>query len=183
MPHRLPLLNLLKNYQALNHAEELFRQEIYNFVETNSNCFLRSNLSGHITASAWLLSPNHEEVLLTHHKKIGMWLQLGGHADGDSDVIAVALKEATEESGISGIKLLSPQIFDLEVHHIDEHKGVPAHYHYDIRFVLEAPGREFSVSDESHDLCWMNMKKLSTDQNFNHSLQRMATKWINKGKY
>lgn len=177
MPHRQPLLDLLNNYSPLDAFEARFQQQIVNFVKSHEDCFLRSNLSGHITASAWLLSPDHQDVLLTHHKKIGVWLQLGGHADGDNDVLSVALKEAHEESGIADIRALSGNIFDMEVHHIKEHKGVPAHNHYDIRFILLAPNRDFLISEESHNLCWMNIEKLSGDKNFNHSLQRMAKKW------
>ncbi len=178
MPHRQPLLQLLKNYQPLNDEEKHWKSLIRSFVEANTDCFLRSNLSGHITASCWLLSPKHDEVLLTHHKKIGLWLQLGGHTDGDSDVLVAALREAQEESGIEGIIPLSGAIFDVEVHKIDEHQGVPEHYHYDVRFALEAPHKDFLVSDESHGLMWISIADLAFLDGFNESLKRMAKKWL-----
>ncbi len=178
MPHRQSLLRLLENYHPNSDDELCSKELIKSFVSSNEDCFLRSNLAGHITASCWLLSPKRDEVLLTHHKKIGLWLQLGGHADGDSDVLAVALKEAEEESGILGISPFESDSFDVEVHKIDEHKGVPEHYHYDVRFALQAPHKDYLVSDESHGLMWVAITDLADLIGHNESLKRMAKKWL-----
>lgn len=148
------------------------------FVREHSNCFERSNLHGHVTGSCFLVHLPTNEVLLTHHKKIGGWLQLGGHADGDADVLRVALREAEEESGILGVTALSPHIFDLDIHAIAEHKGVPAHFHYDLRFLLAAPHKNYIVSDESHNLKWIDIEMLATDASMSPSIRRMATKWL-----
>ena len=99
----------------------------------------RERLAGHFTASAWLVDGAGERVLLTHHRKLDRWLQLGGHADGDRDFARVALREAEEESGLTGLSV-EPAIFDLDAHWIPEHKDVPAHCHYDVRFVVRAGG-------------------------------------------
>lgn len=176
MPHRHSLLSLLENYIPLNREEQFSKDMIINFVKNNKDCFLRSNMAGHITASCWLLSPNSEEILLTHHKKIGLWLQLGGHADGDHDVRRVALMEAREESGIEGIVMVDDGIFDAEVHAIAEHQGVPAHLHYDVRFLMRAPHKEFAVSEESHNLAWVPIERLADGIDFTESLKRMAKK-------
>jgi 8-oxo-dGTP pyrophosphatase MutT (NUDIX family) len=93
-------------------------------------------LAGHFTASCWLVSADGQRLLLTHHRKLQRWLQLGGHADGDRDLAQVALKEAEEESGLSGLVLEDPAIFDLDKHWIPERKDVPGHWHYDVRFVI-----------------------------------------------
>jgi len=177
MPHRNALINLLENYKAFDALEHKTQIQCLSFVRAHEDCFLRSNLAGHITSSCWLLSPDHEQVLLTHHKKIGRWLQLGGHTDGDPDVLRVALKEAEEESGIKNIRALSPDIFDLDVHLIAEYKNIPAHYHYDIRFALESPSTDFMVSDESHALAWQDTRSLFEGSLTNASLARMAKKW------
>jgi 8-oxo-dGTP pyrophosphatase MutT (NUDIX family) len=132
VPHRTIIINLLENYKTYNNTENITKNNFLYFIKNNSNCFERSNLKGHITASAWLLSPDHKQVLLTHHKKIGRWLQLGGHADGDSDIKKVALKEAHEESGIAQIKFFSEEIFDIDIHYIAAHKNTPAHYHSEL---------------------------------------------------
>lgn len=139
--------------------------------------FRRERLAGHFTASAWLVSADGQRVLLTHHRKLGRWLQLGGHADGDRDLAAVALKEAEEESGLTGLAI-DPAIFDLDRHRIPGHKDVPAHWHYDLRYVVRAGENEdFVVSDESHDLAWRGIVALAEDEAADSSLRRMAAKW------
>jgi 8-oxo-dGTP pyrophosphatase MutT (NUDIX family) len=140
--------------------------------------FRRQRLAGHFTASAWLVAPDGYRVLLTHHRKLGMWLQLGGHADGERDFARVALTEAREESGLPGLSV-EAEIFDLDRHWIPEHKGVPAHWHYDVRFVVHAGDDEgFVVSEESHDLAWREIASLVDDEAADPSLRRMARKWL-----
>ena len=141
------------------------------------NPFLRERLAGHFTASCWLVDASGMRTLLTHHKKLGLWLQLGGHADGERDLRVAALKEAEEESGLTGLRI-EDGIFDLDRHWIPEHKGVPAHWHYDVRYVVRAGGNEtYIVSDESHDLAWRDIAELATDGDADASVQRMARKW------
>ena len=119
--------------------------------------------------------------MLTHHKKLGFWLQLGGHADGERDLRVAALKEAGEESGLPDLRI-EPAIFDLDRHRIPEHKGVPAHWHYDVRYVVHAEGSEaYVVSDESHDLAWRGIQALANDDGADASVRRMAGKWLVRG--
>jgi 8-oxo-dGTP pyrophosphatase MutT (NUDIX family) len=145
------------------------------------NPFRRERLAGHFTASAWLVDRDGSRVLLTHHRKLGLWLQLGGHADGEPDFATVALAEAQEESGLTDLALEDSAIFDLDRHWIPEHKGVPAHWHYDVRFVIRAMGSEaFVVSDESHALAWRAIASLVDDEGADASLRRMASKWLQR---
>ncbi len=147
-------------------------------LEEAHDPFLRERLAGHFTASCWLVDHGGERVLLTHHKKLGIWLQLGGHADGERDLRVAALKEAEEESGLSDLRI-EGGIFDLDRHWIPEHKGVPAHWHYDVRYVVHAEGSEdYVVSDESHDLAWRNIEALAGDDAADASVRRMARKWL-----
>ena len=113
-----------------------FSEKVSEFVKDHEDCFERSRLSGHVTGSCWLENYDGTKFLLTKHKKLKSWLQLGGHADGDSDIIRVSLKEAHEESGLKNIELISADIFDLGVHLIPKCKNIPQHYHYDIRFLF-----------------------------------------------
>lgn len=170
---------MLSAYSPSDPHEHDAKRRMMHFVNNNPDCFLRSNLSGHITGSCWLVSPDRHEVLLTHHKKIGAWLQLGGHADGEADPLVVALKEAQEESGITTISALSHAIFDIDIHEIGEHKGVAAHLHYDIRFALIASRKSYVISEESHDLAWIAIETLQNDSTVGESIQRMARKWLN----
>jgi len=146
-----------------------------------ANPYLRERLAGHFTASCWLVDRSGERTLLTHHRKLGMWLQLGGHADGERDLQVVALKEAEEESGLRGLSIVAG-IFDLDRHLIPEHKGVPAHWHYDVRYVVHAGEDEaYTVSEESHDLAWRLVADLAVDAGTDASVQRMARKWLSRG--
>ena len=138
--------------------------------------FLRERLKGHLTGGAWLVSGDGRRVLMTHHRKLGRWLQLGGHADGDTDMARVALKEAEEESGLSDLSV-EDDIFDLDRHWIPERKDVPRHWHYDVRYVVRANGSEaYVVSDESLDLAWRGIAPLADDAD--PSIRRMARKWL-----
>jgi len=146
------------------------------FVKAEPACFDRATPAGHITGSAWIVGPDDRSVLLTHHRKLDCWLQLGGHADGDSDVLAVAHKEAQEESGMADFEQVSSGIFDLDIHPIPARKNEPEHWHYDVRYLLRPIGStDYTVSEESHDLRWVDVDgvaALTTDS----SMLRMAAK-------
>ena len=175
--HRQPLLEQLAAYRESHPSELETIESFIAFVERCPDCFERSLLEGHITGSAWIVEPEGSRVLLTHHRKLDCWLQLGWHADGEADVLAVAMKEACEESGLTDFEVADAAIFDLDIHRIPERKGVPEHWHYDIRYVLRATGSTaYTVSEESHDLRWVTLDELpalTTDE----SMLRMREKW------
>lgn len=176
--HRKTILGLLERHDPRDEHEAASLRRMEAFIRQHADCFERSLLIGHITGSAWLVNKDGTHVLLTHHRKLNMWLQLGGHADGDADVLAVAMREAQEESGIDAIAVISPEVFDVDVHRIPERKGVPAHDHYDMRFLLTTTGSERTqVSDESHELRWVSMDDLDAFD-VDASVRRMGAKWI-----
>ncbi len=147
--------------------------------EGGDNPFERSRLAGHFTGSAWLVSGDGQRVLLTHHRKLDRWLQLGGHADGDRDLAAVALREAEEESGLPGLRLESRVVFDLDRHWIPERGQVPGHWHYDARYVVRTGQDErFVVGEESLDLAWRDIATIAADAQADESLRRMALRWL-----
>lgn len=142
------------------------------------HAFLRARLEGHFTASALLVSADGRRTLLTHHRKLGRWLQPGGHADGDIDLARVALTEASEESGLPGLRV-EGGIFDLDRHWIPERKGVPGHWHHDVRYVVRAGASEaYVVGPESNDLAWLDLVEVAGDDTMDASLRRMARKWL-----
>lgn len=174
------LLNALNGYRARHPEETSVTDRFHEFVAAHVDCFQRSLLTGHVTGSAWLVNRADSHVLLTHHRKLNMWVQLGGHADGNPDVLSVALREAHEESGIEQITPVSESIFDLDVHTIPKRGDEPEHLHYDVRFALRAAiSDNFIVSDESHDLAWVDIATLS-DLTQEESMLRMAHKWLNQ---
>ena len=172
------LISQLQIYKERFPLEEQVADRLITFLLENEDCFERSNTQGHVTASAWLVNKEETHVLLTHHKKLNMWLQLGGHADGEDNVLRVAQSEAEEESGLKEISPVNETIFDIDIHLIPARKDEPQHFHYDIRFAFLARDSDYIVSDESHDLNWIDMKHLSefTEE---VSMHRMAHKWFN----
>lgn len=175
--HRESLLNQLSEYARRHPEEAAVIRDFTQFVKSQSRCFERSLEIGHITGSAWVVNSTGCEVLLTHHRKLDRWLQLGGHADGESDVLAVAIKEAEEESGLGNFSVIGPGIFDIDIHRIPARKNEPEHDHYDVRYVLMVNGSlEFEVSEESHELRWVKLdevKNLTREP----SMMRMVEKW------
>ncbi len=165
---------------ALGKSQPLGLVEQFLALLAEQDCFLRSRLDAHFTGSAWLVSADGRRVLLTHHRKLGRWLQLGGHADGDRDLARVALREAEEESGLAGL-VVEQEIFDLDRHWIPERGEVPGHWHYDVRFVVHARGSEdFVVSEESHALAWREVADIAADAYSDESLRRMALRWLGR---
>jgi len=180
--HRNQLLRLLATYAAKLPTEKPCSEQIIAFIEQHDTCFNRELLVGHLTGSAWIVNRAGTHTLLTHHKKLNKWLQLGGHADGDSDILQVAKREADEESGLSGLTIEDGQIFDLDIHQIPARTDEPQHFHYDIRFVfLSNESEDFIVSEESHDLAWVEISHLE-DYSSEESMIRMAQKWLDRHK-
>ncbi len=175
--HREDLLRLLDEYSTSYMDEAGYVQRAKRWIVANTEIFERAQ-SIHVTASAWVVNPSMTRVFMVHHGKLHQWFQPGGHADGDSDVIRVALREVTEESGIDPacINLLSGRVFDVDIHTVPDTVKAPAHGHIDIRFLVQAddtvpaPG-----SDESHEVRWIDLHNVSTFNN-NRSTWRMLEK-------
>lgn len=150
--------------------------DMIRFVERHEDCLLRSCVPGHLTGSAWIVDPTRTRTLLTHHFKLEKWLQLGGHADGEPDLLAVALREAREESGLTRLRVVSTEVFDVDRHSIPARKADPEHFHYDLRFLIEAdPAEPLVVSSESKELAWIEISRV-TELNAEESMARMVRK-------
>jgi 8-oxo-dGTP pyrophosphatase MutT (NUDIX family) len=176
--HRAPALALLRAYAATpsGRAQAEVIADTEAFIAAQPEALLRSCAPGHLTGSAWIVSPDRRRTLLTHHRKLDRWLQLGGHADGDPDLAAVALREAHEESGLTGIVPVAPGLFDLDRHWIPARGQEPGHWHYDFRFLLEAdPAEPWTISSESKDLAWVDLDQVTT-LSPEESLARMVRK-------
>lgn len=172
------VLQLLTNYGPDDLEQAGLRRIFMEFVNEQPGCCERGLDIGHLTGSAWLVSKDGRRALLMHHRKLDRWLQPGGHADGDADLAAVALREAGEETGLAGLRL-SPEIFDLDRHRIPARGTEPEHWHYDVRFVVHANGSEaFIQNEESLALAWFEIAELAVHEGLDASIRRMAGRWL-----
>lgn len=179
---RTNLCKALRIFAEKHPAQKITADRILTFIQEHEDCFERSCLEGHITGSAWLLNPAGDKVLLTLHHKLQRWMQTGGHADGEKNILNVALKEAEEESGIPGIIPEQAEIYDIDIHRIPARpaKGEPEHNHYDIRYLLRAPHEVYSISQESDALAWWSAEDfIKRGQELDEAVLRMARRYFN----
>ena len=173
---RETLVASLLYYKTPFAEEQPFVKQFLELLE-HPDAFQRYHLPGHITGSSWIVDPSREFVLLVHHETLNRWLQPGGHADGEEDVLNVALREAREETGVTNFKVLQNTFFDLDIHPIPATTKFPEHLHYDIRFLIQADRSEkIIVSEESHDVSWMHVDHLEQLTDNNASVMRMLQK-------
>lgn len=144
-------------------SHEAARTQILDFLDAHADALHRSCVSGHLTGSALVVDPKSRKILLLFHTKVQRWLQPGGHADGDANLARVALREATEETGIADLMVVTPAI-DLDVHVFRSATGAePDHLHLDVRHLVLAPaGAVGEINHESEGLAWVALGDLPT---------------------
>jgi 8-oxo-dGTP pyrophosphatase MutT (NUDIX family) len=170
------LVAALKTYSTAFPAEENTVKEFLRLLE-HPCCFQRDHLPGHLTGSAWVINHERSKVLLVHHAKLRRWLQPGGHADGDEDILRVALRELGEETGLKNFVLAIPSLFDIDIHTIPQRTDFPEHLHYDVRFLIEADEQEpLTIDHESTGIRWVRPSDLPDLTGHHPSLLRMAGK-------
>ena len=176
MSVRNSAITMLADWQAPDPAQESLRHAVLAFVHGRLDACRRDCVPGHVTASTLVLDDSGSQVLLTLHPRLGRWVQLGGHCeDTDDDIVAAALREATEESGVAGLHI-NPELVALHVHPVTCSLGVPTR-HLDMQFVAQAPADAvIAVSDESVDLRWWPADALptGTDDALAYLVQRAA---------
>jgi ADP-ribose pyrophosphatase YjhB (NUDIX family) len=156
--HRKNLREKLERYRPTDEREISAKAQMLDFLDSHEDCFERALAVGHFCGSCWLENYDGTKFLLSLHSKYRNWVPLGGHADGDSDIMGVAMKEAHEESGLEHLEFVSDEIFDIGVYQFPERDGVPAHLHYSIEFLIRAsdPNETVKISHESLDLKWFD---------------------------
>jgi 8-oxo-dGTP pyrophosphatase MutT (NUDIX family) len=175
----------LKNHLPADEHERAMTRRLHHFLQSahNQNPFARDLAGappeiGHVTGSAWIVNREYSQTVLLFHKKLGKWVQPGGHCDGEADVLNVAMREAAEETGVQSTPSLSGNIFDIDVHEIPEYWNTPAHLHFDVRFLLIADDTQIPVcSDESKEVRWVSLEdalQLSGEE----SVARMVRKTL-----
>lgn len=173
---RNKLIRLLGSYKPTDESEKYFPEDFLKLLE-HPDAYQRAHLPGHITGSAWIIDNTRSKTLLVHHGTLNKWLQPGGHADGDENVLRVAMREANEETGVKEFALIDNGLFDIDIHTIPERKGFPEHRHYDVRFLMLAdPAEPVLVSEESHDVAWKSLDELPALTNNSEAILRMVRK-------
>ena len=171
----------IERYVPYNEQEEADKQELLRILELNENYFIRENLAAHFTASGWVVSPDRTKTLLAYHNLYDSWAWLGGHADGETDLLSVALKEVREESGLKEVFPVSEDVFSLEIlpvfGHVKNGKYVSSHLHLNVTFLLEAdPTAEIHNNpDENSKVGWFDLDdvpRVSTETWFVHRIYR-----------
>lgn len=181
--NKQPILDLLENYRTSFVEEIEFQKQMIDFLTQHDDFALRSNLTGQLTGSAWVVNKERTKVLLIHHKKLNKWLQIGGHIEAtDQSIEETILREIKEESGLKDLKLLSSSIYDIDIHTIPQKKEIAEHLHFDIRFLVEADENEklSPQNEEILDIKWYALNKVQNLANsttsIDQSMKRMVAK-------
>lgn len=176
----MEILQALKKYIPTDEREQTDVFRTIQFITDGTNCFDRSNLEGHVTGSAFVINSAGDKALLMHHKKLGIWVQPGGHSDGSENTWDVAMREVMEETGLTDVAFVTRDIFDVDIQQIPTNatKGEPAHLHYDIRFLIQAKDDTLTINGESLDLRWLSITELKGFP-ISSEVWRMVHKWQN----
>lgn len=161
----MKIVEEIKKYRPCNEQEQRDQAVILDFLAKNRDAFLRSNLLAHMTASSWIVNPERTKTLMVYHNIYDSWSWTGGHADGETDLLAVALREAREETGIAHVRPVSPEIFSLEVLTVDGHEKrgayVPSHLHMNVTYLLEAEESDtlHICREENSGVAWFSLEE------------------------
>lgn len=160
---RTSLIEQLRSYEPWNEQEAADRDEIIRQLSLHDDIYTRENRNAHMTASAWILNPAHDRTLMVYHNLYDSWSWIGGHADGDTDLLAVSLREAREEAGITHVKPLSGELYSVEILTVDGHvkhgRYVSSHLHLNVTYLLEADDTEplHRKPDENKAVAWFGL--------------------------
>lgn len=155
----------LEQYKPYNAQEKKDQEIMLRYMDTFDNLFNRENEFAHFTASAWLVNEEHTKVLMAYHNIYNSWSWVGGHADGDTDLLQVALKEAKEETGLTNVKPMSAEIYAIEILGVPAHekngKHVATHVHLNVTYLLEASESDLTriKPDENSDIGWFELER------------------------
>ena len=170
----------IEKYIPFNEQEACDKEIILNWLKKDIDVLTRNNLEAHFTSSALVVSPDLKKVLMVYHNIYNSWSWMGGHADGESDLLDVAIKEVKEESGLKHIEVLSPDIFSLEVLCVDGHekkgKYIPSHLHLNVTYLLTASvSDELAIKpDENSGVEWIGIDEID---------KRVTEEWMKKRIY
>ena len=180
------LYEQIKAYHPVNPQEEADQKLLLSMMETQKDLFIRETLDAHFTASAWVVNADRSKVLMAYHNLYDSWAWLGGHADGQQDLLAVALKEAKEESGAEHIRPVTEEIFSLEILPVYGHekkgKYVPTHLHLNLTYLLEANESDDlqEKPDENSAVAWIPVELIPERSTEPWFVERIYSKLCDK---
>lgn len=156
----MKLVDQIENYHPFNEQEKMDKMLILHCLKNENNIFCRENAIAHMTASAWVVNSTRTKVLMAYHNIYRSWAWLGGHADGEQDLLQVAIREVQEESGLRNICSMTDEVFSIEVLTVDGHmkRGtyVSSHLHLNVTYLLEANEEDelCAKADENSNVSW-----------------------------
>ena len=178
----MDMISEIREYAPFNEQEAQDKTEILNWLMQGEDIYSRSCRAAHMTASAWVVSPDRQYVLLAYHNLYRSWSWLGGHADGERDLLNVARREVGEESGVQNVRAVSEDIFSLEILTVDGHEKrgeyVPSHLHLNVTYLFEADMDENLrvKSDENSAVGWIRADELENRVSEPWMMQRIYKK-------
>ena len=176
----------IARYVPETPQEEADKQQFLAWLQSGQDLLCRENLTAHLTASAWVVSPDRKYVLMAYHNLYDSWAWLGGHADGDADLLQVALREAREESGVQELRVLSEEPISLEVLCVNGHEKrgayVPSHLHLNVTYLLEA---DFGAAlhnrpEENQAVAWIEVDEIANKSTEPWFVERIYSKLVQK---
>ena len=159
----MELIRAIEKYRPWNQQEQQDQAELLRRLKSGEPLLGRENCSAHFTASAWVVSPQRDQVLMAYHNLYDSWAWLGGHADGEADLLSVAMREVREESGLVGVRPVLEDIFSLEILAVSGHEKrgeyVPSHLHFNVTYLLEADPKApvRCKADENKGVAWFSL--------------------------
>lgn len=180
------LIRQIENYVPFNEQEIRDKAQILAFLRSGSELLTRENSVAHLTASAWVVSPDRSQVVMVYHNLYRSWSWMGGHADGDADLLRVAKKEVMEECGLQALTVVSPEIFSLEVLCVDGHekkgKYLSSHLHLNVTYLFEAdPAQALRIKpDENSGVGWVRVEDIPNKSTESWFCERIYSKLCQK---
>ncbi|MBQ8654145.1 MAG: NUDIX hydrolase [Clostridia bacterium] len=182
----MSLIREIERYQPCCEQEEKDQEVMLRFIRENDDCLLRSNLLAHFSASVWVVNPPRTKVLMAYHNLYDSWAWIGGHADGEADLRAVAMRELQEETGVRHARLVSDDVFSLETLQVCGHEKrgayVPSHLHMNVTYLAEAEEDEALIvaPDENQAVRWLTLEEAVTLPTEPWMVERIYKKLIGK---
>ena len=176
------MISQIEEYVPVNEQEEQDKIEMMDWLGQDRDVYVRSCRAAHMTASAWVVSSDRQYVLMAYHNLYRSWSWLGGHADGEKDLLEVARREVTEESGVEHLRAVSPEIFSIEILNVEGHEKrgayVPSHLHLNVTYLFEADMQEHTriKSDENSAVGWIHVNDLEKMVSEPWMMQRIYSK-------